>query len=330
MLNNNAHMLLNLHTQVVYASLSWKPCSDLPIKLSEGNTTIFEDRVYCGGGTTDREDNEYIVYCYDPSQDNWTTLPPLSVKYFGLGQVLGKLVTVGGKKKIDDRATDGIYSFDERVQRWKQTVPPMPSARFAASVLSLKSNLIVAGGRNTLSSFTDAVEIFNHGTLQWYKTYPLPVACSSISLGITNGTCYALGGYKYLSRLNQALYVSVDDLLHHAVPASQASHSHSRNDHSTSAWKEYPNIPSNQPAAAVLAGSILTMGGKKVPSGANAKEIYMYLPAINSWIYFSDLPAPQFGSTVAVLSSTETLLIGGYHNENRLSSVYKGTLHFNV
>ena len=314
----------------MYADLSWKLCSNLPSKLSEGNATVFDDCIYCGGGTTDREDNEYTVYRYDPSQDNWTTLPPLSVKYFGLGQVLGKLVTVGGKKRIDDRATDGIYSFDEQVQRWKQTVPPMPSARFAASVLSLKSILIVAGGRNTPSSFTDAVEVFNHVTLQWYKTDPLPVACSSISLGIANGTCYALGGYKYLSRLNQALYASTDDLLRHAIPASQTSHSHGKNDCITSAWKEYPKIPSNQPAAGVLAGSILVIGGKKVPSGANAKEVYMYLPSVNSWIYFSDLPAPQFGSTVAVLSSTEILVIGGYHNENRLNTVYKGTLRFKV
>ena len=316
--------------QVVYAHLSWKPCSNLPTKLSEGNATFLDNRVYCGGGTADNEDNEYIVYCYDTSQDKWTTLPPLSVRYFGLGQVLGKLVTVGGKKRIDDRATDGVYSFDEQVQRWKQTVPPMPSARFAASVLSLKSSILVAGGRNTPSSFADAVEILNTGTLQWYKTDPLPVACCNISLVNTNGTCYALGGYKYLSRLNQALYASVDDLVLHAVPASQATSYRSRNDHVVSAWKEYPKTLCNQPAAAVLAGSILAMGGKKVPSGTNAHEVYMYMPAINSWIYFSDLPAPQFGSAVAVLSSTEILVIGGYHNENRLSTVYRGTLHLNV
>ena len=322
--------IIYTNAQVVYASLSWKQCSNLPTKLSEGNATIFDDRVYCGGGTTDSEDNEYTVYCYHPSLDIWTTLPPLSVKCFGLGQVLGKLVTVGGKKRIDDRATDGIYSFDEQLQRWKQTVPPMPSARFAASVLSLKSTLIVAGGRNTPSSFTDAVEVFDNGTLQWYKTDSLPVACSSISFVSTHGTCYALGGYKYLSRLNQALYASIDDLLHHAIPASQASHSRRGKELTKSAWKEYPKIPNNQPAAAVLAGSILTMGGKKVPSGANAKEVYMYLPDINSWIYLSDLPAPQFGSTVAVLSSTEILVIGGYRGENRLSTVYKGTLHFKL
>ena len=218
------------------------------------------------------------------------------------------------------------------MQKWKQTVPPMPTARFASSVLNLKSALVVAGGRNTSSQFTDAVEAFHRGTFQWYKTDPLPVACSSVSLVATHGTCYALGGYKYLSRLNQALYASIDDLLQHAVPANPTTHSRSRNNHTTSAWKEYPKIPSNQPAAAVVAESILAVGGKKIPSGANTKEVYMYMPANNSWIYFSDLPAPapQFGTAIAVISSTEMLLIGGYSNDNRLSTVFKGTLHFQI
>ena len=50
-------------------------------------------------------DEVYIVYCYDPSQDNWTTLPPCPVKWFGLGQINGKVVAAGGVNKSDHRAT---------------------------------------------------------------------------------------------------------------------------------------------------------------------------------------------------------------------------------
>ena len=56
----------------------------------------------------------------------------------------------------------------------------------------------------------------------------------------------------------------------------------------------------------------------------------MYLPLNNSWIYFNDLPAPTFGTAAAVLSSTEILMIGGEGNENRLDTVYKGTLAFRL
>ena len=44
------------------------------------------------------DNDEFIVYSYDPSQDTWTALSPLPVRYFGLGQVNGKLVAIGGQK----------------------------------------------------------------------------------------------------------------------------------------------------------------------------------------------------------------------------------------
>ena len=51
----------------------------------------------------------------------------------------------------------------------------------------------------------------------------------------------------------------------------------------------------------------------------------MYSPSTNSWIYISDLPAPRSYTAVAVLSSTEVLVIGGW-DDGRVNTVYKGTL----
>ena len=274
-----------------------------------------------------------MVYCYDLSQDKWTTLPPLSVRYFGVGQVASKVVAVGGKKKIDERATDEVLTYDERLQKWKQTIPPLPTARFASGVLSLRSALIVVGGRHTPSSYTDVVEVFRPDMFQWYSADPLPTPCSGLSLIANNDACYVLGGYRYLSRLNQALCASLKDLVLSAVPANQINNSaagDSATVYAESAWKALPNVPCNQPTAADIAGSLLAVGGKKLTSGANGKEIYMYLPANNSWVYFCDLPTPQFCSAVAVLSSTEILVIGGYGDHDRMNSVSLGTLHFKI
>ena len=184
-------------------------------------TTIINGKVYCGGATDD-DDNRYIVYCYDLSQDKWTTLPPLPVSWFGLGQVNGKLVAVGGRKKSTWKATNDVYMYDERSRKWKQTIPPMPTARWSPGVLSLQSALVVAGG--LALSYIDAVEIFKPDTSQWYKTDPLPTGCCNISLVAIGNTCYALGGYS-CPYLNQVLYASVDDLLGNAVPANQTTHS---------------------------------------------------------------------------------------------------------
>ena len=273
------------------------------------------------------DDDTHIVYCYDPSQDKWTTLPPLPVKRFGLGQVNGKLVAVGGVKK-DNKKTNDVHAYDERSQKWKQTIPPMPTARDSPGVLSLhgQSTLIVAGG-NTPSQYAVTVEIFKPDTSQWYTTDPLPKACRDLSLVAIGNTCYALGGYSF-SALNQALYASVDDLLGNAVLANQTTHSDSSG--AQLAWKTLPgNAPTYGPAAAVLAGNLLAIGGSDNISdgGAIKKAIYMYSPSTISWIYISDLPAPRSGTAVAVLPSSEVLVIGGNGDDGgRVNTVYKGTL----
>jgi hypothetical protein len=41
---------------------------------------------YCGGKSYfENDEEEYVIFCYDPSLDKWTTLPPLPVRWFGLG-----------------------------------------------------------------------------------------------------------------------------------------------------------------------------------------------------------------------------------------------------
>ena len=267
-------------------------------------------------------DLNYNVYCYDSSQDNWTTLPPLPVGWFGLGQVNGKLVTVGGWKKSG--ITNEVHTYDERLQKWKQTIPPMPTARRFPGVLSLQSALVVAGGHKGFLEYTSAVEIFKPDTSQWYRTNYIPIACQNMSLVAIGNTCYALGGYNG-SYLNQALYASVDDLLRNAVPANQTTHSGSSD--TQSAWKTLLNTPTYKPAAAVLAGNLLAIGGRETSyRGADKKEVYMYSPSTNSWIYISDLPAPRSTTAVAVLSSTRVLVIGGGNEGERVNTVYQGTL----
>ena len=203
----------------------------------------------------------------------------------------------------------------------------MPIARYSPGILSFQSALVVAGGVINVCVRTDAVEIFKPDTSQWYRTHPLPTACCLLSLVAVGNTCYILGGYSGL-HLNQALYASVDDLLGNAVLANWTTHSGSSD--TQSAWKTLPNTPTYRPTAAVLSGNLLVIGGKETSErGADMKEVYMYSLSTNSWIYISDLPAPRSESAVAVLSSTDVLVIGGRDGAHgcRVNTVYKGTLH---
>jgi N-acetylneuraminic acid mutarotase len=324
------------------ASITWKQCAELPTQLDNGRGTVINGKVYCGGAT--EHSGNFLVYCYNPSEDKWIILPPVPVQRFGLGQVNGKLVVVGGEGRgLLPLTTNEVYTFIERLQVWKQTIPPMPTVRKCVSVLSFQSALVVAGGiaHYASSDYLDTVEIFKPDTSQWYRTDPLPTACCLLSLVAIGNTCYAIGGYNGPAGLNQALYASVDDLLGNAVPANQTTHSGTRSNKTKSAWKTLPNTPRYRPAAAVLAGNLFAVGGQETSEfiiSASKSEVFMYSSFAKSWIHVSDLPAPRSGPLVAVLSPTEILAIGGWIGASfgdwiagsfvgSVNTVYKGTLH---
>ena len=220
----------------------------------------------------------------------------------------------------------------------------MPTARWSPGVLSLQSALVVAGGStenpNTIGVMKEyvrhllgssrlhrsvhCVEIFQSDTSQWYRTYPLPVACYDISLVAIGNTCLALGGRGSIHHrhLNYVFHASIIDLLRicNAVPANQTTHSGSSD--TQSAWKALPNTPTYGPTAAVLAGNLLAVGGRsdEYDDTSQSVEIFMHIVPTDTWVYIGTLPPQhdQVDSIAIALSPLEILVVTG-------SSVHKGT-----
>ena len=316
-------------------TITWKSCSDLPIEISEAKTTVIGGKVYCGGGVTNKAFNDdFHVYCYDISQDTWSVLPQLPVRFFGVGRINGTVVAVGGTKMgvkgMKQNISDGVYSYNEQLQQWEQTIPPMPTGRHSPGVLSLESALIVVSGYTANQELANSVEIFMRSTSQWCRTDPLPFCCCDVSMVANGSRLYVLGGFQDPVCLNQAIYASVDDLFQNAVPANLVAHTDS-DDSNHNAWKLLPDTPIYRPAAAMMAGCLLGVGGSGTSQGAaDRKEIYAYSPSIESWIYISNLPAPLREISISHLSPMEILVIGGQRNDLKMKTVYKGTLNLKL
>ena len=214
--------------------------------------------------------------------------------------------------------TDELLTYSEG--QWVQALPPMPTARFFSSVLSVKSVLIVGGGciqalDQPNSTETDVVEVLSPDKSQWYRSYPLPQPCRYVSLLSNDNMCYVIGGYRKPLSLNQASYTSVDKLLNHGHAVTSGD----------SIWKSVSNTPGYGPAAVTLAGHLLTIGGHKKAEGGyldRKDEVYMYSSCLNSWILISRLPVPRCDLAAVRLSATEVWVIGGW-GESRLNSVVK-------
>lgn len=292
-------------------SIAWEQCADLPFATAAGQSTVLNGKVYFGGGITDEDNKRYLVHCYSLTENQWTTLPPLPVKWFGLGQINGKLAAVGGVRR-DKKKRPDVHILDSN--KWKSTVvPPMAVARTFPAASSLSKLLIVAGGNMEGGSSTNAVEIFQQETSQWHQASTIPAACCNLSMVNSGDAMFALGGYDQPSILNQVLCTSISDLARVHNPTK-------------SNWRIMQPSPSYQPAAAMLSGNLLAVGGWKASEGNEAlKSIHMYSFTTDSWLHFGDLPEPCAWTTCAILSSTEVLVIGG-RREEKARAVYKGTL----
>ena len=292
--------------------------------MSDAQTVVIRDRVYCGGGGA--AVGVYQVFSYSPSEDTWNALPDCDVCYFGLGQVRGKLVTVGGIHKLF-KETNEVYEFDEVAHSWKRSIPPMPTARRSPAVLSHHSTLTVAGG-DTGHTETSVVEIFRVETSQWHTTEPLPFSWVNPSSLLINNKWYLMGGgVEGEDYSDRAVCARFDLLLQKALPRSQASTD--RASINNSAWEVLPDTPHNGPAAATFSTSLLAVGGTTINTWPyNAQTaVHVYSPCTYEWIHISDLPVPRLGIATAMLSPTEFLIICGSDLKYfALKSVYKGLL----
>ena len=295
-------------------SIAWDKCAELPLATASGQCTVISGKVYFAGGLTEEDSKKSLVHCYRPTEDQWGTLPHLPVKCFGLGQLNGKLVTVGGTKRDGKKRCD-VFTFES--SKWRTTIPPAALARTLPAVANNDRVLVVAGGYIEGEEGTSEVEIYCQDTSQWQRAPSLPTPCRSLSLVVSAGgdMLYALGGYDRPSKCNQVLRISIDDLLHGLD-----------DDQKKSVWKTVQPSPNDQSTAGMLYGNFLSMGSWRASERNVAiNRIYMYSPTADSWTYFGNLPEVCAWSTCASLSSTEILLIGGKNRVNVVTT-YKGTL----
>ena len=295
--------------------------ADLSVAMSQHHIVRIGSTIYCGGGFSQGSiDTCRMVFQYNPKQDTWSQLPICPTRYFGLTQLDGKLVTVGGWRNAQFITINDVYVFQES-ETWENSIiPPLPTARFYPTAVNYKSTIVVSGGftdwkTDTVhSTRTTAVEVFQTKTYQWHHAKPLPVAHSRMSCTVVDGTFYLIGGGKsdgYAS--TQAYCTSVSNLISQALPPDHPETSSTpQASPSPPTWQVLPECPLPYSTAAELGGCLLAIGGMD-DSNSPSSAVHMYSPSTNSWVRISsgDLPVPRFTAAAAQLEGGEVIFVGG-------------------
>ena len=278
------------------------------------------------------DDDDYLVFQYNPARDEWTTLPHCPVHYFGLGRLSGKLLTVGGVTP-EGTYSKTVYYYNPESREWEEFLQPISTARIFLSVISTQSALIACGGGTSISGgkpvTCTAVEVYTTQTSQWHTcpTDPLPSPCYWMSSATITNTGYLLGGKTTDNTPTKTvLSASIPSLIQKATSYSQQSASAARPDSTSSVWKTLQDSPLVGSAAASLGGMLRTVGGKDKKEKSPA--VHVYCPITCSWIQVEsgDLPEPKAGCAAIELSGNSLLVVGGWNKNGKKSdTVFLGS-----
>ena len=232
------------------------------------------------------------VFQLDTRSDQWSVLPSCPLRLFGLGQLSGKLVTVGGKEGRGATVSD-VYMYVQETQQWEKSIPPMPTPRSYPTVVNYQSCIIVCGGFEG----NQVVEVFNIELAQWYTAAPLPVACEGMQSTVINDVCYLGGGRNNRS----VMCASLPTLLRSSIstPHNQV-------------WTLLPDLPHYGSSLTNMGQTLLALGGEGSTSASlPSQDIDAYCPNTKAWVEFGRLSQACISATAELLPSGEVILIGG-------------------
>ena len=180
------------------------------------------------------------------------------------------------------------------------------------------TELIVAGGTTGAARYEDnlaTVEVMDTETCQWLTASSLPHPFNQTSATICGDHLYLLGGIDTNDVTKSLLTCSVPDLLHSCRPPSgpplgeRLKGALSLADQ-RQVWQKVADVPVYRSTCTTINGQLLAVGGSDSNySGIDA--VYRYTPTSNSWEVISHMPTARYWCLVAVLPSSELMVVGG-------------------
>ena len=276
--------------------LKWQKCRDIPTSMRCAQAVVIRGIVYIGGGVI-FSNNDYLIQQYSPTNDRWYTLPPAPVRFFGMAEVNGQLVIVGGKTRQDD-VTGKVHTLNSSTQKWVESIAPMSTARSRPAVFSQPSCLTVVGGGDQHDTYLSDVEIFMPHTSQWHKTTsPAPSPLYRMTTTVVNNKCFIT---EYGSTKVYQLCVSL-----------QQTTDSSDTPLVITEWANLYGFPHKGCGLGSINGCLLAVGGGGVFNPITT-NILGFSPITNTWKTIGELPEPRRNCTTVLLPTGELLVMGGY------------------
>ena len=276
--------------------------------------TLIKSTLYFGGGETSSEQNaeRNQLLALNSINNTIEKKSACPVIHFGLGNIGGKLVLVGGRSRDGQTLSSNVYvlvkecSDEQRdldsESAWSdKPIPPLSVPRARACVISQtedeSSACIAACGGRVFDKSTSMVEVYHSGSPHWVTVAPLPAPRAALRATVLHNTAYLMGGYEDMgaSGKKDCYRIPLCNLFHVSKEI---------------AWTTLNELPTQSATPAHLCGSLLAIGG----STDDRKLVHAYNPNKRQWVHIADMTKGLSHATAAALPDGRVVIIGGRNN----------------
>ena len=170
---------------------------DMPMGAVPNAATIHNSKVYIRA--FGRDGNGKLVFpvlVYSTNEHKWNTLP--NQQNGAAIAVLNNHVTLmGGQDLSTEYVTNTLSTWYEEEGRWKQVLPPMPTALFCPAVICHANLLLVTGGvAEDVSTVLNTTDVLDLTTMKWStpEGLNLPIPLCWHHLALNGEYLYLVGG----------------------------------------------------------------------------------------------------------------------------------------
>jgi len=164
---------------------TWSLGANLPVDTDHAWAVSFDERVYVGGGRSNR------VFSYDPTTAGWTEVASSTYPHGGTpaAAVIGGRIYVAGGGGAGMAGTE-LEVYDPAVNRWS-TLAPMTCARNHTAGGAIDGKLYVAGGR---PGNQNCLEVYDPAAGTWTRKASMPTGRSGVAGAGVADCFYVFGG----------------------------------------------------------------------------------------------------------------------------------------
>ena len=280
-------------------NIKWEEGATAPVGRSNHTAVWLDGLVYVGSGIESGYKSSYMINCYDPVNNSWSSSINTPYCDFAMTILNNTLVIAGGEDRSYN-ITNQILTMDAgRLKSYTKMI----TARSCATAAGYQGMLIITGGRNDKGKKLSATELFDSNSVQWYKCSYIPQPLFSLKSVIVDSNLYILGGYNKDGYYSPAVFTaSLDTLSTHQLK-----------------WNTHQDTPWCASAPVSVNGThLLIVGGYK--NGKYTSDIHKLNKVSHSWEAIGHIPSARRLSAAVSTADNRVIVIGGANKKGEVTT----------